>query len=191
LALLDIVTEVAIRYPGIDTERFFLIGFSGGGQFVHRFLYIHPERVIAASIGAPGRVTHFDKTLKWPQGVADVGDVFGKDGDAEKNIEILKKAKHIQMIVGGDDTEVPGNDFNEWVAKVKGKRPESTPGTLEPMWIARVETLRMLYDEWGSLGISPTFEIVEGVKHDSNGVHPAVEHFLQPLLKEWWSTKEA
>ena len=61
LALLDIVKEVAVRYPGIDTEKFSLVGFSGGAQFVHRFLYIHPERVLAASVGAPGRVTYLDR----------------------------------------------------------------------------------------------------------------------------------
>lgn len=190
LALLDIIAEVAIRYPGIETERFFLVGFSGGGQFVHRFLYVHPERVTAASIGAPGRVTRFDKTKKWPQGVADLGDVFGKNGDTEMNVEMLKKVKAIQMIVGGDDTEVPGNDFNEWISKMKGERPECMPGTLESMRISRVETLKRLYEEWRSLGISLRVVVVAGVKHDSNGVQPAVERFLQPLLKEWWSIRE-
>jgi len=188
LALLDIVTEVAVRYPGIDTEKFFLIGFSGGGQFVHRFLYIHPERVFAASVGAPGRVTHFDRTLKWPQGVGDVNEVFGKDADVEKNLESLKTVKAVQMIVGGDDMEIPSDEFNKWIAKMKAKRPEDN-GTLEPMRTSRVETLRKLHEEWQSLGISTKFEVVEGVKHDSNGVHPAVEQFLTLWLTEWWSSR--
>jgi dienelactone hydrolase len=192
LALLDIVKEVAIRYPGIDTGKFFLVGFSGGGQFVHRFLYIYPERVFAASVGAPGRVTRLDKTLKWPQGIADVGEVFQKDlteSDGEISLEGIRKINGIQMIVGGDDTEVPG-EFNDWVAKLKGKAPKSTTPTLEPMWISRVETLKKLHEEWHSLGISSTFEVVEGVKHDSNGVNPTVVKFLEPLMREWWHSRE-
>jgi len=52
--LLDIVDEVGERF-NLDTDRFCLHGFSGGGQFTHRFLYLHPDRLAAASIGAPGR----------------------------------------------------------------------------------------------------------------------------------------
>ena len=34
-----------------------LHGFSGGGQFSNRFALLHPDRVSAVSIGAPGRIT--------------------------------------------------------------------------------------------------------------------------------------
>lgn len=189
LALLSIVTEVAARYPGIDTEKFFLIGFSGGGQFVHRFLYIHPNKVYAASVGAPGRATRFDRRLQWPQGVENVNELFGKDVDMKTNLDSLKKMKSVQMIVGGDDTEIPSEEFNKWVAKIKAKRPQDN-GTLEPMRICRVETLRKLHEEWQSLGISTAFEVVEGVKHDTNGVNFAVVRFLEPLLTEWWTSRE-
>ncbi|VVJ22279.1 Uncharacterised protein [Amycolatopsis camponoti] len=53
--LLDMVDEVAHRWNAA-ASAFFLHGFSGGGQFAHRFLYRHPERLSAVSIGAPGRV---------------------------------------------------------------------------------------------------------------------------------------
>ena len=194
-ALLDIVTEVAVRYPGIDTEKFFLIGYSGGGQFVHRFLYIHPERVFAASVGAPGRVTHLDKTLKWPQGVADVGEIFEKElskTDGKVSLELLRKIRAVQMVVGGDDVEVPQNELIEWAAKMKDKmsRGDDVSGSLEPMRTSRVDTLKTLHGEWDPLGILSTFEVVEGVKHDSGGIHPTVEKFLNPLLKEWWSDRK-
>ena len=38
LALLSMVDEMAKRYPGVETEKFFLFGHSGGGQFTNRFL---------------------------------------------------------------------------------------------------------------------------------------------------------
>lgn len=37
LLLLQMLEEVSICWPGIDTRKFFLAGFSGGGQFAHRF----------------------------------------------------------------------------------------------------------------------------------------------------------
>jgi len=48
--LCDILDEVGHRSPGIDTHRFFIAGFSGGGQFVQTFLYLHSHRIYAASI---------------------------------------------------------------------------------------------------------------------------------------------
>ena len=59
LLLLSMVDEVTRKY-GIDTRRFLLFGFSGGGQFVQRFHCVHPGRLAAVTIGAPGNVTLLD-----------------------------------------------------------------------------------------------------------------------------------
>ncbi|WP_425450163.1 hypothetical protein, partial [Virgifigura deserti] len=40
--LLSMVAEVRERYR-LAGERFLLYGFSGGGHFTHRFLYLHPD----------------------------------------------------------------------------------------------------------------------------------------------------
>lgn len=53
--LLAMVDEVGHRWP-VDTAVFFLHGFSGGGQFAHRFALRHPDRLSAVSVGAPGAV---------------------------------------------------------------------------------------------------------------------------------------
>jgi poly(3-hydroxybutyrate) depolymerase len=55
--LLAMIDEVAIKYR-VNKDRFLLHGFSGGGQFVHRFFYLHPKRLMGVSIGAPGRITY-------------------------------------------------------------------------------------------------------------------------------------
>jgi len=52
--LLSMVDEVGHRW-NVETSTFFLHGFSGGGQFANRFALLHPERLRAVSIGAPGR----------------------------------------------------------------------------------------------------------------------------------------
>ena len=78
--LLAIVDEVASRFP-VAAEQFYLHGFSGGGQFTHRFLYLHPERLAAVSIGAPGRITQLDDTLPWWLGTKGFEEKFGQSID--------------------------------------------------------------------------------------------------------------
>jgi pimeloyl-ACP methyl ester carboxylesterase len=197
LALLDIIAEVQGRYPGFETERFFLIGFSGGAQFVQRFLYVHPQRVIAASVGAPGRVTRLDGSLEWPRGVKAIGEVFEKElggRGGEVRLDLLRRIRAVQMVVGEKDVEVPDEEFIEWVEKMSVRRSSGEDGKrmlgLEPMRATRVETLRKLHQEWSDLGIETRFEIVNGVGHDSKGIHPAVEAFLRPQLREWWESRE-
>lgn len=46
------------------------LGFSGGGQFVHRYVAFHPERVLCAVAGAPGWYLWPDTKLPYPLGIA-------------------------------------------------------------------------------------------------------------------------
>ena len=100
--LLAIVDEVAERWP-VDVARFYLHGFSGGGQFAHRFLYLHPDRLAGVSIGAPGRITRLDDTLPWWTGTQDWEERFGRpiDLDAVRRVPVL-------MVVG--DRDIPRVD---------------------------------------------------------------------------------
>lgn len=36
LSLIDMLDEVQHRWPGVETEKVYMMGFSGGGQFTHR-----------------------------------------------------------------------------------------------------------------------------------------------------------
>ena len=67
-ALEAIVEEVG-RLTGARTERFFLFGYSGGGQFAHRFAMAYPQRVEAYAVGAAGWYTFPDPNLRYPRGV--------------------------------------------------------------------------------------------------------------------------
>jgi poly(3-hydroxybutyrate) depolymerase len=73
------VAEVGTRWP-VATDRFYLHGFSGGGPFAHRFLYLHPDRLAGASVAAPGSIW-LDQTIPWPDGTADLAERFGTDVD--------------------------------------------------------------------------------------------------------------
>ncbi|KAJ6485736.1 hypothetical protein C8R45DRAFT_1098504 [Mycena sanguinolenta] len=57
--LLAMVAQAARTWRlAADGERLWIHGFSGGGQFVHLFVLLHPARVRGASVGAPTAVVH-------------------------------------------------------------------------------------------------------------------------------------
>ena len=64
-AILDEITALT----GANTERVYMFGFSGGGQFVHRYAMVNPHRVIAAALGAPGWYTLQDLGAPFPRGL--------------------------------------------------------------------------------------------------------------------------
>ncbi|MCA0921415.1 alpha/beta hydrolase family protein [Pseudooceanicola nanhaiensis] len=97
--LLAMVEEVEAKL-GLSFPKFMLFGFSGGGHFTHRFLYLHPERLSAVCIGAPGSVTLIDDSRDWWVGTRDMEARFGKalDLGAVAKVEGL-------VVVGAVDRE--------------------------------------------------------------------------------------
>ena len=63
-----IVAEVA-RTTGASGERLHLFGFSGGGQFVHRYAMAHPDRVAGYVVGSAGWYTFPDAQRRYPYGL--------------------------------------------------------------------------------------------------------------------------
>ena len=55
---------------GLDTQRIYMFGYSGGGQFTHRYAMAYPEQVVAIAIGAAGWYTLPDLQFKYPYGIA-------------------------------------------------------------------------------------------------------------------------
>jgi hypothetical protein len=117
---------------GIPTEEKVLMqGYSASGMFVNRFVFLHPQIVKAAVVGAPGGwaiapVDRFNgKTLTFPAGIADLKKVAGKKFD----LEAVRKVP-LFMILGAEDTNdaVPMNDAydkreSELVISMFGKTP--------------------------------------------------------------------
>jgi poly(3-hydroxybutyrate) depolymerase len=167
-ALLAMVDEVSRRYP-VEADVFYLHGFSGGGQFAHRFLYLHPERLAGVSIGAPGRITRLDDSLPWWLGTKDLEQRFGRAVD----LESLRRVP-ILMVVGDHDVETweihnPGE--SNWMDGA-----EKTGGT-------RIERLRTLERDFLAQGIDVRFELVPGVAHRGSLILPAVREFFAGLLR--------
>lgn len=165
--VLAMVEEVSRRYP-VDSARFLLHGFSGGGQFAHRFLYFHPRRLHGVSIGAPGSVTLLDDTRAWPVGTGHLpGGVAGPDLDALRDVPV-------HLLAGSLDT-----DTDEVVVK---------PGSEH--WAEGInECGRTRLDKIDSLAASlrrhqldVTVSFVEGVGHDGFRIVPAAIGWLEGVL---------
>lgn len=67
LALDRIIGEV-LYLTGASTEQLHLFGYSGGGQFAHRYAMAHPQRVTSVVIGAAGWYTFPDSKKTYPRG---------------------------------------------------------------------------------------------------------------------------
>jgi len=168
--LLSMVDEVAVKFS-CDFSKFALFGYSGGGQFVNRFGLLHPERLWALSIGAPGSVTLIDPHQDWWVGVRDFEKRFGKP----LNLSALKTLP-VHMVVGKADMETweithrEGGKFYMAGANDAGNtRPE------------RLETLRKSFAQ---AGVEVTLDLVDNVPHDGLACVGTVQDFLAGVLRD-------
>jgi poly(3-hydroxybutyrate) depolymerase len=167
--VLKMVDEVAAKY-GQDWSRFAMFGFSGGGHFTHRFAILHPAKLWAASIGAPGSVTLLDPTKDWWIGIRDVKQRFGIDFDAAALARVP-----VQMIVGEADLETweithkPGGTYWMEGANDAGR--------------TRPERLQALKASFESAGVDVRLDLVPGVSHDRLKVLDRVKDFLSNVLR--------
>ncbi|WP_214402222.1 alpha/beta hydrolase [Pseudonocardia lacus] len=153
LLLLSMIDEVAQRW-NVATEKFVLGGHSGGGQFVHRFAYLHPHRLTALSIGAPGRVT-LPTTDRWWHGLGDVEDRFGTSVDLD-----AVAAVPTQIVIGSLDRDPTA----------------VAPSPGGPDRMSRAEALR---DGLRAIGAHVQFDVVDGVAHDVMGIIPTMLSFMR------------
>jgi len=151
---------VAERW-GARSDQVLLYGFTGGGQFVQRFAYLHPRRLAAVSIGVPGRTTLLDPDARWPDGTADFEARFRLPVD----LQALTRMP-AQVVVGRDDTDPS----------------ELAPGSAGGG--TRVERAERLAANWRRNGISVQLDIVAGAAHDSAANLPAARSFLATHLAE-------
>jgi pimeloyl-ACP methyl ester carboxylesterase len=76
LVLHRVIGEVA-RVTGVRGDKVYLFGYSGGGQFVHRYAMAYPERVAGYVVGAAGWYTFPDPKFRYPRGIKPTPDLPG------------------------------------------------------------------------------------------------------------------
>jgi len=166
--LIDMIEELREKYR-IPDPRVMMYGFSGGGHFTHRFLYLHPERLMAASIGAPGVVTLLDPDRDWWVGVRDFEQVFGKPLD----LDAIRRVP-VQMVIGGADTET-------WEITIK-------PG--DTLWMPdaniaganRNDRMNSLKASLEAHGVAVRHDVVPGVAHNDRPMLGLVKEFFADVL---------
>jgi pimeloyl-ACP methyl ester carboxylesterase len=95
--LTDAITQILAFEK--QKERILLLGFSGGGQFVHRYLAFHGHRVVRAVVGAPGWFMWPNPCLPYPLGFVKPNEkrIF------HERLRILCQQKML-LLVGEKDT---------------------------------------------------------------------------------------
>jgi len=170
LLLNDMVDTVA-DWTGCDVGPFFLEGYSGGAHFAQRYLLLHPRRVRAASIGAPGQVTLLDPSLPWHSGLHGIEHRFGQSLDMA-----ALRGVPLQMVVGELDTKTDELDHGLDDPELRAAAVRSGRN--------RIERLQTMYGSWTAAGIAVEFELMPGVSHGT-GSAPAIErarHFFRRCM---------
>jgi pimeloyl-ACP methyl ester carboxylesterase len=97
---LDRLLDDTARRGCARTGRVYLFGYSGGGQFVHRYAMAHPTRVAAAVVCSAGWYTFPDPRRRYPFGTRSCDDLPGVhlESDAYLRVPFL-------VTVGARDVE--------------------------------------------------------------------------------------
>lgn len=169
LVLLDMVSEVAERYR-LRSKRFLLHGFSGGGHFAHRFLYLHPESLLGVSIGAPGIVTLLDFDHDYWVGVRNFNSVFGKEID----LEAMRRTA-VHMVIGANDTET-------WEIRLTRKDSLWMEGAERLAEANRLDRMAALRESLEMHGIEVRQDIVAGAGHDGRLMLDPVRRWFESVL---------
>lgn len=166
--LLSMVSEVEARL-GIKFDRFMMFGFSGGGHFTHRFMYLHPERLSAVCIGSPGSVTLLDNTRDWWVGIRNAKELFGREIDYAALSQV-----RAHLVVGAVDTET-------WeITHAKGSKRWMEGAN--DAGVTRIERNTALFKSLQSHGVVVTQDIVPNVSHSMIGVLPLVKDFFYDFI---------
>lgn len=166
--LLSMVDEAGAMLQA-SFDKFMLFGYSGGGHFVHRFFYLHPERLHAVSIGAPGAVTLLDDSRDWWVGTRNVKALFGRAIDHEA---LRKVAVH--LVVGAADIET-------WEINYPRESVQYMDG-INDTGRTRIERNTALRKNLEQHGIACRQDIVPNVAHDGTKVLAYVQDFFSGVL---------
>lgn len=109
------VLKLVRRYQqewGIENDTFYLYGHSAGGQFVGRFLVMHPGEVAGAVITAAATYPQPDPSLAWPFGMGTLHTEIQWDQNTTQKVAVTPDEQKwlaatrvpLTVIVGLNDT---------------------------------------------------------------------------------------
>lgn len=162
LAMIDDARDLLATSGVQSREKVVVVGFSASGMFASRFTAMHPERVMAAVIGAPGgwplvpAAEYSGKELTYPVGVADLETLTGETFDKEGFCAVPKF-----YYIGSEDT----NDCVQWEKCFSAKQAKVINSTFGSSPVARWDDLETIFI---SEGCEATFKLYDGMGHRPN-----------------------
>jgi pimeloyl-ACP methyl ester carboxylesterase len=160
------IADYFIKGLELNNSKLFMFGFSGGGQFVHRFAMVHPNLVEKAVAGAAGWYSFPDNTIDYPYGIKTS---FYHPQSLQFSIDITVTLK-LAVIVGAEDTLITSNLAQTPEANAQGK---NRVGRAENWFDAMNKTAIAQ-----NLAFNIHFYEVPGVGHSSKGVIDQSSEFL-------------
>jgi pimeloyl-ACP methyl ester carboxylesterase len=168
LILLDMVEEVRAKYR-IRAGGFMMYGYSGGGQFAQRFFMLHPRRLRAVSIGAPGVVTLLNPDYDWWVGVRDLEARFGIRPDIEAMRDV-----EVQTVIGNEDKAT-------WEIAIPRESPLWMDGA-DLQGANRLDRIEALAKSFEAHGIKVRRDVVAGVAHSPLEMVEPAENFFTEIV---------
>ncbi|HEB86969.1 MAG TPA: hypothetical protein ENI68_08150 [Gammaproteobacteria bacterium] len=153
---LQSITEEVEYLTGANSRKIFLTGFSGGGQFAHRYTLAYPDRVQRLAIGAAGWYSYPDESRRFPYGIAPAPGLKGVDFD-------MRKFLHVPTAVFVGQWDImydPGLNQSSKICRQQG----FTRLERGRRWVDAMNRVAMKYN----MDTSYEFAIIPGVGHDFN-----------------------
>ena len=128
LQLLSMMDDATARLSaqGIPVkEKALIMGFSASGMFANRFTLLHPERVLASSIGSPGGwpmapVEEWQGTvLEYPLGTHGIEQLTGRPFD----FQAFRSVRQFFFIGDQDDDDAVDQESFPFMAEMFGSTP--------------------------------------------------------------------
>ncbi len=142
---LDCILDDVARRTGVRTQRLHLFGHSGGGQFVHRYVMFHPQRIVRAAVSAAGWYTFPDPALPYPYGLRGAARVWGRPvepwrllrvpvavfvGERDTTQQALRREPALDLQQGTDRIQ-RGRAWTRAMARAAGRLGLATPFPFE------------------------------------------------------------
>ena len=179
LQLVAMIDDARGRLHARGTEvdpRVLLQGFSASAMFANRFTALHPGRVRAASIGAPGGwpIAPVAKVgveaLPYPAGIADLEALTGQPFDAAA---FARVPQYLYLGAADDNDSL---DFGDGWDKPMAGEVDRLFGDSP---LARWQHAEALY---ARAGANARFELVAGVGHDRKALQARSTAFFRRVL---------
>lgn len=169
-ALDQVIVDWAKR-SGMVAGRFLMFGFSGGGQFAHRYAMLGKRRIDALAIASAGWYTLPDPDLPYPFGIGASERLGGR----KLNPEHLLEMPCLLMVGSRDIARESSLNTDPLIDKTQGlNRVERAK-----CWMGQMEQLAGKYGRTTPL----QFQEIEGARHNFSRL--VERHKAGELLFGW------